>query len=102
MYFALRRRAALQPGETVLVPGAAGGVGTAVRTLAVEGRLLVIGFAAGGIPTVKVPHRRRRIYASFRSILSIETVNIAQSAMNVCLPFGLRALASGSLIQACG
>ena len=26
----------------------------AVRTLAVEGRLLVIGFAAGGIPTVKV------------------------------------------------
>ncbi len=122
MYFALRRRAALQPGETVLVLGAAGGVGTAaiqvakamgarvvavvhrpealefvaglgadvilpmtpgwskavrentggrgadvvvdpvggepfdeaVRTLAVEGRLLVIGFAAGGIPTVKV------------------------------------------------
>jgi NADPH2:quinone reductase len=122
MYFALRRRAALQPGETVLVLGAAGGVGTAaiqvakamgarvvavvhrpealdfvtglgadvvlpmtegwskavraetggrgadvvvdpvggepfdeaVRTLATEGRLLVIGFAAGGIPTVKV------------------------------------------------
>ena len=111
MYFALRRRAVLQPGETVLVLGAAGGVGTAaiqvakamgarvvavvhraevvlpmtqgwsaavraatggrgadvvvdpvggepfdeaVRTLAVEGRLLVIGFAAGGIPTVKV------------------------------------------------
>ena len=122
MYFALHRRAALQPGETVLVLGAAGGVGTAaiqvakalgarvvavvhraealdfvaglgadvvlpmmpgwskavraetggrgadvvvdpvggepfdeaVRTLATEGRLLVIGFAAGGIPTVKV------------------------------------------------
>ena len=122
MYFALARRAALQPGETVLVLGAAGGVGTAaiqvakamgarviavvhrekgrdfverlgadvvlpmtggwskavraetgghgvdvvvdpvggepfdeaVRTLATEGRLLVIGFAAGGIPTVKV------------------------------------------------
>lgn len=122
MYFALQRRAALQSGETVLVLGAAGGVGTAaiqvakamgarvvavvhrpdaldfvaglgadvvlpmtpewskavraetgghgadvvvdpvggepfdeaVRTLAVEGRLLVIGFAAGGIPTVKV------------------------------------------------
>lgn len=122
MYFALRRRAALRPGETVLVLGAAGGVGTAaiqvakamgarvvavvhrpealdfvtglgadvvlpmtegwakavraqtdgrgadvvvdpvggepfdeaVRTLAVEGRLLVIGFAAGGIPSVKV------------------------------------------------
>ena len=122
MYFALRRRAAVQPGETVLVLGSAGGVGTAaiqvakalgarvvavvhrpeatgfvaglgadvvlpmtpgwsnavrentgghgadvvvdpvggepfdeaVRTLAVEGRLLVIGFAAGGIPTVKV------------------------------------------------
>lgn len=122
MFFALHRRAALQPGETVLVLGSAGGVGTAaiqvakamgarvvavvhrpeahdfvaglgadvvlpmtegwsaavraetgghgadvvvdpvggepfdeaVRTLAVEGRLLVIGFAAGGIPTVKV------------------------------------------------
>ena len=122
MYFALQRRAALQRGETVLVLGAAGGVGTAaiqvakamgarvvavvhraealefvsglgadvvlpmtdgwsktvrentgglgadvvvdpvggepfdeaVRTLATEGRLLVIGFAAGGIPTVKV------------------------------------------------
>lgn len=122
MYFALKRRAALRPGETVLVLGAAGGVGTAaiqvakamgarvvavvhrpealdfvaglgpdvvlpmsegwskavrdstggrgadvvvdpvggepfdeaVRSLAVEGRLLVIGFAAGGIPTVKV------------------------------------------------
>jgi NADPH2:quinone reductase len=122
MYFALHRRAALQPGETVLVLGAAGGVGTAaiqvakamgarvvavvhraealdfvtglgadvvlpmgegwskavraatggrgadvvvdpvggepfdeaVRTLATEGRLLVIGFAAGGIPSVKV------------------------------------------------
>lgn len=122
MYFALARRAALQPGETVLVLGSAGGVGTAaiqvakamgarvvavvhrpdaldfvtdlgadvvlpmvegwskqvrehtggrgadvvvdpvggepfdeaVRTLAIEGRLLVIGFAAGGIPSVKV------------------------------------------------
>lgn len=121
-YFALHRRAALQPGETVLVLGSAGGVGTAaiqvakamgarvvaavhrvrarefveslgadvvvpmtdgwskavreatggrgadvvvdpvggdafdeaVRTLAVEGRLLVIGFAAGAIPSVKV------------------------------------------------
>jgi NADPH:quinone reductase len=122
MYFALARRGALRPGETVLVLGSAGGVGTAaiqiakalgakviamvhrpnavefveslgadvvlpltdgwlqavkdatdgrgadlvvdpiggeafddaVRALAVEGRLLVIGFAAGGIPTVKV------------------------------------------------
>jgi len=122
MYFALARRAALRPGETVLVLGAAGGVGTAaiqvakamgarvvavvhrekahefvaglgadvvlpmtdgwskavreytegrgvdvvvdpvggaafdeaIRALATEGRLLVIGFAAGGIPTVKV------------------------------------------------
>lgn len=121
VYFALRRRANLQSGETVLVLGSAGGVGTAaiqvakamgarvvavvhrpdaldfvagigadvvlpmtegwskavraetggrgvdvvvdpvggepfdeaVRTLATEGRLLVIGFAAGGIPTVK-------------------------------------------------
>lgn len=122
MYFALQRRGALQPGETVLVLGSGGGVGTAsvqiakalgakviamvhrtsavefveslgadvvlpltegwldavkkqtggrgvdlvvdpiggsafddaVRALATEGRLLVIGFAAGGIPTVKV------------------------------------------------
>lgn len=122
MQFALARRGALQPGETVLVLGGAGGIGTAsiqlakalgarviamvhrpgaeelvsrlgadvvlpltdgwrqavldatdgrgvdmvvdpiggeafddaVRVLATEGRLLVIGFAAGGIPTVKV------------------------------------------------
>lgn len=122
MYFAFERRAALRPGETVLVLGAAGGVGTAaiqiakamgarviavvhraaamdfvsslgpeaviplgdgwaqavrdatggrgvdvvvdpiggpafddaIRVLATDGRLLVIGFAAGGIPTVKV------------------------------------------------
>jgi NADPH:quinone reductase len=122
MYFALARRGALRQGETVLVLGSAGGVGTAavqvakalgakviamvhrthavgfveslgadvvlpltdgwleavrehtegrgadlvvdpiggevfddaIRALAVEGRLLVIGFAAGGIPTVKV------------------------------------------------
>jgi len=122
MYFALARRGALRPNETVLVLGSAGGVGTAavqiakaldakviamvhrpeamefveslgadvvlpltegwlqavlehtdgrgvdlvvdpvggepfddaIRTLAIEGRLLVIGFAAGGIPTVKV------------------------------------------------
>ena len=122
MYFALARRAALQPGETVLVLGSAGGVGTAaiqvakamgarviavlhreqardfvtgvgadvvipmtdgwskvvrehtggrgadvvvdpvggdpfdeaVRALATEGRLLVLGFAAGSIPAVKV------------------------------------------------
>ncbi|ORA56529.1 alcohol dehydrogenase [Mycolicibacterium chubuense] len=122
MYFALQRRAALQAGETVLVLGSGGGVGTAavqiakamgarviamvhrpsavgfveslgadvvlpltdgwldavkqhtggrgvdvvvdpiggsafddaVRAMATEGRLLVIGFAAGGIPTVKV------------------------------------------------
>jgi NADPH:quinone reductase len=122
MYFALAKRAAMRPGETVLVLGSAGGVGTAaiqvakamgarviavvhregalefvaslgadvvlpladgwvqavkdhtdgrgvdivvdpvggpafddaVRVLASEGRLLVIGFAAGSIPTVKV------------------------------------------------
>lgn len=122
MQFALQRRGALHPGETVLVLGSAGGVGTAavqiakamgatviamvhrpgavefveslgadavlpltdgwrdavlahtggrgvdmvvdpvggpafddaIRVLATEGRLLVIGFAAGGIPTVKV------------------------------------------------
>jgi NADPH:quinone reductase len=122
MYFALAKRGALRQGETVLVLGSAGGVGTAaiqiakalgakviamvhrphatdfvkslgadvvlplsdgwlqavkdhtdghgvdlvvdpiggetfddaVRALDTEGRLLVIGFAAGGIPTVKV------------------------------------------------
>jgi NADPH:quinone reductase len=122
MYFALQRRAALRAGETVLVLGSGGGVGTAavqiakalgarvvamvhrasavdfveslgadvvlpltdgwldavkqhtdgrgvdvvvdpiggaafddaIRAMATEGRLLVIGFAAGGIPTVKV------------------------------------------------
>ena len=122
MQFALQRRGALHPGETVLVLGSAGGVGTAavqiakamgatviamvhrpgavefveslgadavlpltdgwrdavlahtggrgvdmvvdpvggpafddaIRVLATEGRLLVIGFAAGGSPTVKV------------------------------------------------
>ena len=122
MYFALASRGALRPGETVLVLGSAGGVGTAaiqiakalgakviamvhrphatefvkslgadvvlpltdgwlqavkdhtdgrgvdlvvdpiggeafddaIRALDTEGRLLVIGFAAGGIPTVKV------------------------------------------------
>jgi NADPH2:quinone reductase len=122
MYFALTRRGGLRVGETVLVLGSAGGVGTAavqlakalgarviamvhrphaaqfvsalgadvvlplsegwkdavleatggrgadlvvdpvggdafddaIRVIATEGRLLVIGFAAGGIPTVKV------------------------------------------------
>jgi NADPH:quinone reductase len=122
MYFALARRGALRPGETVLVLGSAGGIGTAsvqiakalgakviaavhratavdyvsslgadvvvpltagwlqavrdhtdglgvdmvvdpvggevfddaIRALKTEGRLLVVGFAAGGIPTVKV------------------------------------------------
>jgi NADPH:quinone reductase len=123
MYFALSRRAAMRPGDTVLVLGAAGGVGTAaiqvakamgahkvigvvhreaaadfvssvgadlvvplsedwaaqvreytrgrgvdivvdpvggpafddaIRVLAIDGKLLVIGFAAGSIPTVKV------------------------------------------------
>ena len=123
MYFALSRRAAMRAGDTVLVLGSAGGVGTAaiqvaramdagqviamvhrdgatdyvkslgadavlpltdgwaqavrdvtdgrgvdivvdpvggaafddaIRVLAIDGKLLVIGFAAGGIPTVKV------------------------------------------------
>jgi NADPH:quinone reductase len=123
MYFALNRRAAMKPGDTVLVLGAAGGVGTAavqlakamgatkviavvhregavdyvgslgadvvlpltegwvqkvrthtggrgvdivvdpiggptfddaVRVLAIDGKLLVIGFAAGAIPTLQV------------------------------------------------
>ena len=123
MYFALARRAAMRPGDSVLVLGSAGGVGTAaiqvaramgaskiiavvhrtgamefveslgadvvlpltdgwaqavrehtdgrgvdivvdpiggpafddaIRVLAIDGKLLVIGFAAGAIPTVKV------------------------------------------------
>jgi NADPH2:quinone reductase len=123
MYFALARRAAMRPGDSVLVLGSAGGVGTAaiqvaramgasmviavvhrsgaipfveslgadvalpltdgwaqavrehtggrgvdivvdpvggsafddaIRVLATDGKLLVIGFAAGSIPTVKV------------------------------------------------
>ncbi len=123
MYFALARRAAMRPGDSVLVLGSAGGVGTAaiqvaramgastviavvhrsgatefveslgadlvlpltdgwaqavrdhtggrgvdivvdpiggpafddaIRVLAIDGKLLVIGFAAGSIPTVKV------------------------------------------------
>lgn len=123
MYFALARRAAMRPGDSVLVLGAAGGVGTAavqiakamgasqviavvhrenatdyvsslgadvvlpltdgwaqrvreytygrgvdivvdpiggaafddaIRVLAIDGKLLVIGFAAGDIPTLKV------------------------------------------------
>jgi NADPH:quinone reductase len=123
MYFALTRRAAMRPGDSVLVLGSAGGVGTAaiqvaramgaskiiavvhrtgakefveslgadvvlpltdgwaqavrehtdgrgvdivvdpiggpafddaIRVLAIDGKLLVIGFAAGAIPTVKV------------------------------------------------
>jgi NADPH:quinone reductase len=122
MYFALARRGALRPGETVLVLGSAGGIGAAavqiakamgakviagvrresgvefvsslkpdavvrltdgwldevrgltdgrgvdlvvdpvggdvfddaIRALATEGRLLVLGFAGGGIPRVKV------------------------------------------------
>ena len=123
VYFALARRAAMRPGDTVLVLGAAGGVGTAavqiakamgaskviavvhregaadyvsslgadavlpltdgwaqrvrdythgqgvdivvdpiggpafddaIRVLAIDGKVLVIGFAAGSIPTVKV------------------------------------------------
>ncbi|HZU49217.1 MAG TPA: NADPH:quinone oxidoreductase family protein, partial [Mycobacterium sp.] len=123
MYFALARRAAMRPGDTVLVLGSAGGIGSAavqvakamgagqviamvhrtgavdfveslgadlvlplsegwaqrvrdvtdgrgvdivvdpiggpafddaIRVLAIDGKLLVIGFAAGGIPTVTV------------------------------------------------
>ena len=34
MYFALERRAAMRPGETVLVLGSAGGVGTAAVQIA--------------------------------------------------------------------
>jgi NADPH2:quinone reductase len=87
MHFTLNRRAKLTSGETVLVHGAAGGVGTAacqlaaaygarviavvstpnkgdpvggdrftdsLRSLACEGRLVVLGFTGREIPTVKV------------------------------------------------
>jgi NADPH:quinone reductase len=77
-WFALRERGRLEPGETVLVLGASGGVGqaavqlahaigadvildplggevfnAAVRALAWRGRLVVIGFVAGAIPTLR-------------------------------------------------
>ena len=44
MDFALRRRAALQPGQTVLVQGAAGGLGTAAIQLAraLEARVIAV------------------------------------------------------------
>jgi NADPH2:quinone reductase len=69
VHFALQRRGRVAPGEHVLVLGAAGGIGpvnvvvdplggdvfaAALRLLAPEGRHLVIGFAAGGIPEVRV------------------------------------------------
>jgi NADPH:quinone reductase len=61
--FALTRRARAQPGETLLVHGAVdivadpvGGdrITDSLRSLGPEGRLLVLGFTAGQIPTVKV------------------------------------------------
>ena len=67
MYFALARRAAMRPGLTACANIPTGqGVDIAVdpiggppfddaiRVLAIDGELLVIGFAAGSIPTVKV------------------------------------------------
>jgi NADPH:quinone reductase-like Zn-dependent oxidoreductase len=50
MYFALARRAAIRPGDTIGSPT----FDDAIRVLAIDGKLMVIGFAAGGIPTVKV------------------------------------------------
>lgn len=161
MYFALVRRGALRPGETVLVLGSAGGVGTAavqiakalgarvialvhrpqaadfveslgadvvlpltdgwlqavkdatggrgvdmvvdpvggpafddaVRALATEGRLLVIGFAAGGIPTVKV----NRLLLRNVSVIGVgwgEFVNRTPGAQSL-FGFGL-----GQLVEA--
>ncbi|WP_197375839.1 NADPH:quinone oxidoreductase family protein [Mycolicibacterium baixiangningiae] len=163
MYFALARRGALRPGETVLVLGSAGGVGTAavqiakamgarvvamvhrpqavefveslgadvvlpltdgwlqavkdatggrgvdlvvdpvggevfddaVRALATEGRLLVIGFAAGGIPTVKV----NRLLLRNVSIVGVgwgEFVNRTPAAQSV-FGFGLSKLVEAGL-----
>lgn len=163
MYFALARRGALRPGETVLVLGSAGGVGTAavqiakamgarviamvhrpqavefveslgadvvlpltdgwlqavkdatggrgvdlvvdpvggdvfddaVRALATEGRLLVIGFAAGGIPTVKV----NRLLLRNVSIVGVgwgEFVNRTPGAQSV-FGFGLSKLVEAGL-----
>ncbi|MDA2809251.1 NADPH:quinone oxidoreductase family protein [Nocardiopsis sp. RSe5-2] len=46
-WFALHRRAALQPGETVLVHAAAGGVGSAAVQLAKAAGARVIGVAGG-------------------------------------------------------
>jgi NADPH2:quinone reductase len=163
MYFALARRGALRPGETVLVLGSAGGVGTAaiqiakalganviamvhrpqggefveslgadvvlpltegwlqvvkdatdgrgvdlvvdpiggetfddaVRALAVEGRLLVIGFAAGGIPTVKV----NRLLLRNVSVIGVgygEFVNRTPGAQSV-FEFGVAQLVTAGL-----
>ncbi|MBO0678605.1 NADPH:quinone oxidoreductase family protein [Mycolicibacterium sp. S2-37] len=163
MYFALVRRGALRPGETVLVLGSAGGVGTAsvqiakalgarvialvhrpqaaefveslgadvvlpltdgwlqavkdatggrgvdmvvdpiggpafddaVRALATEGRLLVVGFAAGGIPTVKV----NRLLLRNVSVVGVgwgEFVNRTPGAQSL-FGFGLGKLVEGGL-----
>lgn len=163
MYFALARRAALRIGETVLVLGSAGGVGTAavqiakamgatviamvhrpqavefvetlgadvvlpltdgwrqavldvtggrgvdvvvdpvggdafddaVRVLATEGRLLVIGFAAGGIPTVKV----NRLLLRNVSVVGVgwgEFVNRTPGAQSL-FGFGLSKLVEAGL-----
>jgi NADPH:quinone reductase len=163
MYFALAKRGALRPGETVLVLGSAGGVGTAaiqiakalgakviamvhrpqavefveslgadvvlpltdgwlqavkdatdgrgvdlvvdpiggeafddaIRALATEGRLLVIGFAAGGIPTVKV----NRLLLRNVAVIGVgygEYVNRTPGAQSV-FEFGVAQLVEGGL-----
>ena len=163
MYFALARRGALRWGETVLVLGSAGGVGTAavqiakamgarvialvhrpqamdfvsslgadvvlplrdgwldavreatdgrgvdlvvdpiggeafddaIRALATEGRLLVIGFAAGGIPTVKV----NRLLLRNVGVIGVgwgEFVNRNPGAQSV-FGFGVRKLVEAGL-----
>ena len=163
MYFALAKRGALRSGETVLVLGSAGGVGTAavqiakamgakviamvhrpqavefveslgadvvlpltdgwleavkehtgghgvdlvvdpiggdsfddaIRALAIEGRLLVIGFAAGGIPTVKV----NRLLLRNVSVIGVgygEFVNRKPGSQSV-LAFGVTELVKAGL-----
>lgn len=55
MHFALLRRAQMKPGETVLVHGAAGGVGTAAVQLAaaLDARVIAVVSAPGKVDTAK-------------------------------------------------
>ena len=64
MYFALVRRGALRPGETVLVLGSAGGIGTASVQLAKALGARVIAMVVDHTPCVRAPdHRHRTVVA---------------------------------------